>query len=174
MNIRNIAALLATFAVMIVIVMGANTRTNDVMDSTLSGEASEGFQLSAGIENKQFRIGEPIVLKLTIRNSTKQVLYLTETSPESDYKLLVKNEYGERVPLTEFGQRLLNNKEEFRVIGVKVKSGEERKDSIEVSRLHEMTVPGTYSITASRTVKNRNGKGWSEVVSNTINITIVR
>lgn len=66
------------------------------------------------------------------------------------------------------------NGDDSAVIGIKVGPKEERQDSIEVNELHEMTAPGTYSVTASRRVKNLSGKGWSGVVSNTITVTIAR
>lgn len=175
MKIRICVTLMAASATLIAIVMGTTAHTNGVkIISDSRGEPSEGFNLSARIENKQFKLGEPIVLNLTIRNITKQVLYLTETNPYSDYQLIVKSERGERVRLTEFGQRSSNNKEDFRVIGVKVKPGEERHDSIEATRLYNMTVPGTYTMIARRVIRSRKGRESAEVVSNVVNVLVVR
>src|SRR5215475_1754923 len=53
--------------------------------SDLGGEVSEGFQLSARLENTIVNLGEPIFLSLSIRNVTTDLLFLVDTYPEKDY-----------------------------------------------------------------------------------------
>jgi uncharacterized membrane protein len=172
MRLRNIIMLMTVFTITAIIFVGATIRTDGhKINKDSEGEETEGFRLSACVENKQFKAGEPVALKLTIRNVTDQTLYLIETFPEREYKIVVKNEAGESVPLTAAGVRLANG-DDSRVIGVKLEPKEARQDSIEVTKFYEMATPGTYSITASRTVKNRRGRGWSEAVSNIVKVTI--
>jgi hypothetical protein len=135
---------------------------------------SIGFLLSAHLEKSRVKTHETVLIKLSIKNGSKSVLYLVETSPEKEYSLDVRDSRGESVKLTEAGQRLLENKDvDFRVIGVKVKPGAERLDAVDIGKFYDVSAPGTYQIKAIRKVKNPKAQVWTEVVSNTVTLTVV-
>jgi hypothetical protein len=138
------------------------------------GKVTEGFRLSAKLEKRQVGPGEPILLKLSIRNATKRVLHLEETSPEKEYKIDVRNERGENAQLTKQGQLLQDNSEnDFKVLAVSIGPKQEREDTIEINRLHDMTARDTYAITVRRKVPKQDHTGWTEVVSNTVKVKVV-
>lgn len=138
------------------------------------GEESEGFQLSARLEKQEVSIGEAIRLKLTIRNTADKERPLTETYPEDEYKLEIKNKSGERPPLTEAGQLIRTNEGTYTSItGLRFAPGQEQQSTIRVDTLYDLTVPGIYLITARRGVsKLDNIKAGAEVVSNTVTLIV--
>ena len=133
---------------------------------------SGGFRLSARSEKELVKAGKPVVLKLSLTNAGRKALIVYETSDETDYKLSVKDEKGESVHLTEYGEKLLSSAEQLRRIKVEVKPGEEMQDSIRVSSLYRMAAGGTYFITATRQFFRRNGEP-GEVMSNEVKITVM-
>lgn len=136
------------------------------------GATSEGFQLSARLRKERVRSGEPILLKLTLKNATVKDLCLERRGVEREYQLEVKNERGERVPPTEAGMTLINNAgEDWSHYGVKLGPGKKIQDEIEVNKLWEMTAPGTYYITATRPVSKQGCEEKGKGVSNTIEVS---
>jgi hypothetical protein len=135
------------------------------------GGLSDSVQLSARPEKELIKSGEPVVLKLNLMNAGRKSLFVYETSDESDYKLSVKDEKGESVPLTEYGERLLSSAEELRRIKVEMKPGEERQVSIRVSKIYRMAAGSTYFITAKRQFFRRNGRS-AEVISNEVKLQV--
>ncbi len=141
--------------------------------SAAGGALSEGFLLFAHLDKGQVKSGEPIVLKLAVKNATNGELILFESSAVQDYKLTVKNGKGESIPLTDAGVRILSAAgEHLRQVMVKVGPGQERHVSLIVNDLYRMTTGGTYYITARREVPRQSGQGTAEVVSNTIKIVV--
>ena len=178
MKAKIIGVMVTILTTVAVLAIGAstNSRSNgQAIDEAKSwGPISEGYQLSASVAKDRVAPGEPIVLKLVLRNTTPTTLYLTEVGVEKEYKVKVKDERGEDVPLTKHG-KLLRNTEltYFMMAGLAVGPGQEREDSLRVSDLHDMGVGGTYSITVKRMVPKRDGKGNAEVTSNTLKVRVV-
>lgn len=139
------------------------------------GKLSEGFRLSAHLESVQVKVNQPVLLRLTIKNVTRKDLEVREVLPRREYEIEVKNSFGENVPLTPFGHQLSETWKgvTFRETDIKVGPGVERRDTVDIAKLRDLSVPGTYYVTAIRRVKKRSGKGWGEVVSNTVRVTIV-
>ena len=135
---------------------------------------STGFCLSLVIKQSQVKVHQPILVDFLIRNVTRKTLVLEETFPERQYEIVVKNSRGQIVELTERGRTLQNNKgQDYRVLPLKVNSGEEHKDTIDVASLYDLTVPGIYQVNATRRVPKLNSSLWTEVSSNTLTITVV-
>lgn len=139
------------------------------------GSISEGLQLSVQLEKVILRVREPIVLKLLIKNTTKEVLPLVVSSPDMDYQISIRDEKGQNVALTKYGEKLRRNAGDHLARAViKVSPGQEVSHSLTVSEIYNMTAPGTYSITAKRTVFRRDGKGIAELMSNMIEVTVIQ
>jgi hypothetical protein len=135
---------------------------------------STGFRISALAQANQHKAREPIPIEFLIQNVTKKTLTLVERFPERDYEIEAKNSRGELVKLTARGETLRNNKRaDFRVVGIKVKPGEQRKDTIDVAQLYDLSVPGIYYVKATRWLQKLNSDSWVGVDSNTLTITIV-
>lgn len=133
-----------------------------------------GFRISALAQTNQLKAHQPIPIDFMIQNMTKKTLNLVETFPERDYEIEAKNSRGELAKLTARGETLRNNKSaSFRVVGLKVKAGEQRKDTIDVAQLYDLSAPGVYHLKATRRIQQLNSESWIAVESNTLTITVV-
>lgn len=138
------------------------------------GRVSEGFQLSARLEKELVGPCEPVILVVVMRNASKGILSLAESSPERDYKFVVKDDQGASIPLTRYGKRLMDSTEEFRLVTLKMKSQEEIRSEILINRIYDMTLSSTYSIIVKRNVFRQDGKGLAEVISNVVKVKIAQ
>jgi hypothetical protein len=138
------------------------------------GAVSEGFELYAQVEPVAYQPGQPVLLKLIIRNSTGMVLTLVETGPEKDYRLIIKDGRGRDVPLTKYGENLMRNVGTVKREVIKVSPRQELNSILEVHKIYEIAPGNTYFITARRNVFKQNGKGLAEVVSNTVQVKVTK
>jgi hypothetical protein len=137
------------------------------------GSVCEGFQLSARVEPATVRLGEPIVLALSLKNTTRVNLYLASSGPEKDFLVDAKREDGQAVPLSEYGRKLLLNRGViFARFGVKAGPGQVLKYSLELNRIYDMSAGGTYLITVKRDIRTRNRRALTQVVSNTVKVVV--
>jgi hypothetical protein len=70
-----------------------------------SSKAEVRIKLLVSVSKEHLKVGEPIVLKLVLKNDTSQELRLVSTGLK-DYKVDVKNEQGKLMPLTATGEAL--------------------------------------------------------------------
>jgi hypothetical protein len=183
MQTKTRKTVVAIFVVALVLGMGVTLKSKSLAqkskglaqerNSNPSGTPSEGFKLSAKAANSVVKQGEPILLKLSLKNITQSDLYIVETTSDQDYEIEVVNERGEYMSPTKRGQLLKGNPTLFtKVIGVKVAPGQERQVNIEVDQLHDMSARGTYTITAKRRVPKRGAGGTAEVISNKVQVKV--
>src|SRR5262249_32087714 len=119
-------------------------RTRSRHSATPSGPIKEGLRLSAQVENSFVRSGEPIILNLTLTNTSSQKRIVFISRSEYDYKADVINEMGQRVPLTKRVEELLANPRSYdRRIRYDLKPHEELKETLRVSDLFELKKAGT-------------------------------
>jgi len=104
------------------------------------------------MEKKEFRVDEPLILKLSMRNVTRKALLAFESNPETDYLLDVTDVAGKPVALTEYGRQILSRAEEVRLVTFTLQPGEKRLSVVWVNKLFAVRSPGTYYITAKRRV----------------------
>lgn len=137
------------------------------------GEPMAGYQVSAKPEKNAVQSAEPIVFQVTLKNVGQAVLiYALANKPVVEFS--VKDEKGQIMPLTRYGQDLFKpaaGTQVFRLIQVKLKPGEERTYRLLVNDMYDMTVPGDYTIVAKKTVSNGAG-GSVEVTSNAVKVTV--
>ena len=138
----------------------------------MSGQVTEGFQLSATADVEEVTSGQPIRLRIVIKNVTKKPLYLAEVGVEKDYSLSISNDKRIDVPLTEHGKAVLDG-DVYMNLSLIVKPGEERRDVLEVNNLYDMTAPGEYSILVQRKVGRLNAKGTAQVQSNVVHVRVI-
>jgi hypothetical protein len=133
----------------------------------------KGLQMSIKAERESFKPGEPIVLKVSVKNTTPLVLYLPDTAhPEWDYKFVVKNERGEDVPLTIEGKRLVEDVAILRKTGVEMKPGAEVKAEFRLNKLFAMTTPGLYTLTVRHGAWENANRVSTTITSNTIRVRV--
>jgi hypothetical protein len=136
------------------------------------GPIIQGFQLSARLEKDTVGIGEPIVLELFLRNTSREVLLLGHFG--LDYEITIADEQGNSVPLTEYGTRIKSAQKEIGVSLRKLGPGGEEQASIRVNDIYDMTLVGIYYITVERGgLFKQDGKPINaKVVSNTVKVKI--
>jgi len=126
--------------------IGVGSRSHSNMRQT-----NGHVQVTASVAKGNFAVGEPITLKLVLKNNTDDDLVMTSAGARSDYELVVRNGEGKLAPLTKAGERHQQNRG-FRIsVGrVILKPGEEREDTISVTELYDLSTPGNYSLFVKR------------------------
>lgn len=134
---------------------------------------SKALQLAVSTEKENFTAGEPISLAVSARNNGRKVLVLENTfHPEWDYKFDVRNEAGETVSLTGEGRRLMKDISIYASTNIEINPGEEVQKDFLITKLFEMTTPGTYSIAVNRQFFVPDLDGYRTAISNTVKVTI--
>lgn len=135
------------------------------------GQVSGGFQLSAKLERECVGYCQPVTLNLIIRNVSEEALSLFERSPDRDFVLEVTDDLGKSAPLTRYGE-IVRGATTSRMNIRRVDPKEECSYNILVNRVHDMTLPGIYSITAKYVKEMGPGHEPVVIVSNTVEVKI--
>lgn len=134
---------------------------------------SKGLQLVVKNEKATFTPGEPILLTVVARNDGQRPLFIVDTyHPEWDTKFDVRAEAGDRVALTEDGERLTKNIAIFRDVRVEINPGDEVKRDFVINKLFDLTAPGTYSITVKRSFCFSGTDVFMVATSNSVKVTV--
>lgn len=137
-----------------------------------SSEEERGIKLRASVIKERFRVGEPILLKLVLKNDSTEEARLVSTGLR-DYKLDVRNELGELRPLTVAGEALKRTESISISKGrIALKPGKEREEGdISVTDRFKLTEPGRYMIIVRRPGLHTGGKRGN-IESNKVTVTI--
>lgn len=172
-------ALVITVIINAFAIFGAGMQKNDSQskqDSTASSiksPASKGLQFSAKTVKESFSLDEPIVLKVSVRNDTRMTFYLPDTfHPEWDYKLEVKNEKRENVPLTADGERLMKDIAIFRQVNKEIAPGDQLQRDFQINKLFKMADSGSYAITVSHQAWDPKRGEFITITSNTVKVRV--
>lgn len=130
------------------------------------------YKLSVRLEKTQFTPRDVILLNISLRNKSPEALSIVESSAIRDYKITVRSEDGEDLQLSEQGKRLLEASEEYRQLVVQINPGEEIHQSIELSKLYDLT-PGTYTVRVKRLILTKDKTAYVELTSNSIKVEVV-
>lgn len=99
--------------------------------------------------------GDPVLIYMLVKNNTKKTFSIQEAITDRDYEYIVekviKGKDGKitltPANLTEWGTQVVNGPWAFfRFFYRDLKPGDTEQDQIIISRLFDMTMPGTYSI----------------------------
>lgn len=115
--------------------------------------SSYGANIGAGISKSDFlyKPEEKIDIVLAIHNSSAEPIPFSTTKVDNDYQVIVNDESGNPVPLTDYGkQRAINVHELSRVIFKTLKTDEVFLDRFPLNEYYDMTKPGLYSISVTR------------------------
>jgi hypothetical protein len=141
--------------------------------STECGPPSEGFQLCVELDKREVKVGEPVVLRVAIKNITKQELRLAEATPEVENQARVTNGKGGIVQATEKGKRLISRGDFCRgPLIFMVGPGQVHKKTLAIDRLFEVSAIDTYSITIRRLVGKLDKSGVVHLTSNTVRLKV--
>jgi len=131
----------------------------------MRGRESEGFRLDALLVTAVVAPGQRISLRLTLWNVTDAILHFGEGSPEHDFALIVENDQGKQLSPTKdtsFGSALYRD----------IQPGESLEYLYHVDRMYDLSAIGRYRITASMRVPRLDGEGWTDVVADTVVLTV--
>jgi hypothetical protein len=107
-----------------------------------------GLMLRAALESPQVAAGAQTWTVLALRNESAGGPTFAATIPERNYLLDVLDQRGDSAPLTAHGERQRHAGGSRGTLPLD--PGAERVDRILVSRLYDLTVDGTHTITAQR------------------------
>ena len=135
------------------------------------------FELTVAIEERKYKPMTPIVSKISLRNISQTVLLLDETAPEWDYKVELLDGNRKTPALTDHGQTIPLDwagrwSYEFRRIRTKLKPGESVDTKIDLSDIHVIQHPGTYSVRVSRALPPAGDQASASAESNVATFTV--
>ena len=139
------------------------------------GAPWEGAQLSIRVQKEHFTNGEPVVACVTLRNVSDRVLYF-DVGPypeERDTKIVLTRGH-ERIlgvddpkPGETFPQRLRYIRSGSAPGHVPISPGTQRQFFRDLSKMFDLSVAGSYSAYARRSVVNYERNGWTNLLSGT-------
>ena len=120
-----------------------NLQEEILKEIELTGQFSNGTNSA--------KSGESVTLILTVKNNSKSPIFFADRFAAKDFRIIIRNERGEIVPLTKYGERM-KNWTSFRNIGVNLKSGKTRESKMGLDKVFDITAKGKYFMTVSRPV----------------------
>lgn len=137
------------------------------------GPPSQGFQLCVQLDKRQVKVGEPVLLRVAIKNITRQELRLGEATPEVENRATVTNGNGGIVKPTAKGRRLTGRGESFlHPFEIMVGPGQVHNETLALDKLFEISARDTYSITIRRFVGKLDKSGVVDLTSNTVRLKV--
>jgi len=114
--------------------------------------ASARLELDASVEPASIKSGNPIFVKLRLRNVSGTRVSVVSTADDIDYELLVTDATGAEARRTSHGRALFQDEfEAFRSVGLELDPGQEIQVALDITRIYELKQPGTYYLQAART-----------------------
>jgi hypothetical protein len=133
----------------------------------------EGFTLCIVAEKETVIAGEPVKIKVRLKNESTKTLMLNEYGLEQEYHLNVMREDRVEVKLTRLGQGYKDASGDINNHGaLRIEPGRVFEDVLEVSAIYDMTTPETYSISVSRQVGKLDNSGQELIESNTVKVLV--
>ncbi|MCX6343679.1 MAG: hypothetical protein NT018_01235 [Armatimonadetes bacterium] len=130
------------------------------------GVKVDGFTLKGSLAQARVAPNSNVVLHLVLRNTSSTERTVMETRPETDYVLCIESAKGKRVILDKASNAF------FRRIARTLKQNEELVADFTVSDSYKFSCTGRYRITAARTIGRLDGRSETQVVSNTVTLTV--
>lgn len=143
----------------------------------VGGNVVEGFRLSARPEQDEFRVGDRVILTVTLTNTTDRTLEFFVTSVHRDVYLTVDQDRN-RVPLTRLGLAYENRErwDKTRNVRTELRPGASGEFRIAANLFYDMTLSGRYQILAEFRVPVQGQPipdEWRKVRSNVVEVTLV-
>jgi hypothetical protein len=136
------------------------------------------FLMEIGIEGSEgraavFRVGEPVVLAVTLSNNSDRTLHVPFSDPISDYRFKVSSEGVDRMPVTGKYQQLDREHKVAPPVAepVTINPHSVYQTKIEISSLYQLPWPGNFTIQGQIKLPVELGPGL--VNSNTLRVTVV-
>lgn len=141
--------------------------------STECGPPSQGFQLCVQLDKRQVKVGEPVLLRIAIKNITKQELTLGEATPEVENRATITNRNGGIVMPTAKGKRLISRGDWCcHSSEIMVGPGQVHNETLAIDKLFEVSTIDTYSISIRRFVGKLDESGVVDLTSNRVTLKV--
>lgn len=153
----------------------SGVKKNIYQNKVVGGSVVEGFQLYLSTQKDTFALNDAILLEIELKNTTKQTLFVKDTSTQYDYEVEARNETQQEVSLTEKGKQLkemLSNWQEISARFPKIEPEKTLRYTLDISGLYQFKPGETYLITVGRKVGKKDNTGKLKIMSNTIRIKI--
>lgn len=140
---------------------------------------STRLRLYAEADPASVKAGSPVTIRVRLQNISSRTVRLGDSEPIFNYGIAVTDAFGNEPPRTDLGNRFLHGTVQgLRQDVIDLRSGEEERAVLEVTKLFQLTRPGTYFVRVNRgaiwTEKDEdNDKFIEEVFSGAAQFTIV-
>ena len=112
-------------------------------------KASTRLQPSAVVEPIAAKVGQPILLKLQLKNVSSKVVTVGDSNFYTDYDLVVTDLSGKEPQKTKFGLAI-PEMPLLRSTTLDIAPGEEVQATLEITKIYDPQRPGTYYARATR------------------------
>ena len=133
----------------------------------------DGIELTIASE-EAFLSGEPVRLRLALRNCTPKAIDLADTGPVTSFVLEVLNDRGSPVDLTEQGKGIEEMRRHGSNFGLEIPPGETVVHEVELSRWFDLSLPGLYTVRATRRLFSPGCDDPVRLVSNDLTIAVAQ
>lgn len=149
----------------------ANSSPNS-LPGEVWGPPLRGAAILLSTDNTQYKIGEPIRLRIRIRNNGKTELRLLSTDAVTTYRVTGFHEHGAPMQKSDLLERAESSTADPGAVSRSLKTlaaGQESVESFELQDLAKLEKPGAYYITVFRKLMS-----WDDgfLVSNTVRIKL--
>ena len=139
--------------------------TNVLHASPIVAPSSSGVNLVVTPLQSKFNLSDTVLVTLAIVNtSDKSISYEERGFPLKEFTVSVTDSSNQQIPLTRYG-RLVHNQQlpnaVYRNVIREIAPGYEGKYHFWLNRQYDMTFPGTYYVTISRSFTNDRGQSVS-------------
>jgi hypothetical protein len=144
-------------------------------------ENVKGLKMSIRVDRERYQAGEPVTLEVVIKNAGAEEADLGMSATDLSSFDFVVNYVGGgmtqagKMPLTKFGSKLLQEVPNSKNVQIRLKAGEQRSYHFALSRMVDLSLSGTYSVSLKRALPDqprREGEGRNELVSNEVKLEI--
>lgn len=132
------------------------------------GKATEGVRLKLELTDNIIAAWNPCALTITVKNVSDRTLQFVRTSPYYLYVLKITDPSGKRCRIHD------DSRVFFMYATVDLPQGQSLLDTYSTRYMYDFEAPGTYTISAIRTVWRLDGKGPAWVESNPVTIRVLR
>lgn len=135
------------------------------------------FTITISTRDAIFKVGEPIHLRVTLKNISSKEIRLAEAPgapppAEYQYRFDVRDGNGRHAALTNYARTFMRAvPPSGSRVTLALQPGETSDDETALNKLYDLARPGTYVVQVTRAVPEYLGKGI--VKSNALTITIV-
>lgn len=114
--------------------------------------------------------GQAMEIKLTLQNDSGKDILCAHGSPYRDFSIVVKDFAGTNVPMTKFGQQVMqgNPRDSYKRNVKPLPSGKSTQVCLNIARLFDLTIAGKYTISVSRTIDENVPSQEREVSTETV------